>query len=542
MTDSEQSIDKIIAEFMLAAEQGDSPSPEEFIERYPEYEKDLREFFAVHRQFSSSSQASGIVGSVSASNTNVPYLKQAESSISNNPPRFLGDYEILEEIDRGGMGVVYRAQDQKLNRIVALKLIRSGELASQEEVQRFMSEAEAAATLTHPGIVPIYEVGTWNGLVYYTMAYIEGKSLAALAGESPLEPTEAVKIVRRLCAAIQYAHRSGVLHRDLKPANVLINSEGQPVIIDFGLAKVLDSDQHLTRTGQIVGTPAYMTPEHASGKSQVFGPDADVYALGAILYFLCAGQPAFSGPTPVDVLLQVMSRRPAKPSKLNRGVPADIDLVCIRALEKEPEERYQTAPELAADLERILTGNPIDSPKETLTQRLTKWWQREPILAAHTLGIGLTTAIVIIAYLFRDEYTELFYYRIGLLFVWLSASFFLQFWVDLEKWRHVAIYLWLFLDALIYTVLFAFADEPRSMLLIGYPMMVVASALYYQKRFLFAKTGMCIAGFLLLGWLFPKDDFVKSDFAAIFVCGLITISLCMNAMINRVRGLSRFYE
>lgn len=532
-----KSIEQIIAEFMLAAEEGQPQSPNQLVARYPSHANELKAFFEVHEQFSGKSDARQVREQAEAT-------RQAaqESSIASNPPRFLADYEILEEIDRGGMGVVYKAKDQKLKRIVALKLIRSGELASEEEVQRFMSEAEAAAALSHPGIVPIFEVGTWNGLVYYTMAYIEGQSLAALATESPLKANEAIKIVHRLCSAIAYAHESGVYHRDLKPANVLINEAGQPVIIDFGLAKVVASDQSLTATGQILGTPAYMTPEHASGKEKAIGPSADVYALGAILYFLNTGQAAFSGPTPVDVLMQVLSRRPAKPSKLNKNVSSELDWVCLRSLEKEPAERYQTAADLAADLQRLLQGEPIESPKESLALRLTKWWQREPILAAHTLGIGVTTIIVCVSYMLRSEYSEHFYYRMGLLLIWLSGSFFLQSWVDLARWRDAAIYSWLCVDALIYTVLIAFAEPPRSLLLIGYPMMIVSSAMYYQRRFLFAKSVLCLVAYSTLCWLYQGDIFDKPDFAAIFLCGLIVITLCMHVMINRIRGLSRFYE
>ena len=302
------------------------------------------------------------------------------------------------------------------------------------------------------------------------------------------------------------------------------------------------SDQSLTATGQILGTPAYMTPEHASGKEKAIGPSADVYALGAILYFLNTGQAAFSGPTPVDVLMQVLSRRPAKPSKLNKNVSSELDWVCLRSLEKEPAERYQTAADLAADLQRLLQGEPIESPKESLALRLTKWWQREPILAAHTLGIGVTTIIVCVSYMLRSEYSEHFHYRMGLLLIWLSGSFFLQSWVDLARWRDAAIYSWLCVDALIYTVLIAFAEPPRSLLLIGYPMMIVSSAMYYQRRFLFAKSVLCLVAYSTLCWLYQGDIFDKPDFAAIFLCGLIVITLCMHVMINRIRGLSRFYE
>ncbi len=540
MARADDSIEKIIANFVEQTESGEAPDPADYLARYPDHAEELKEFFELHLEFSSG--ADPLVSEHSFDTERPGQQAANEGSLTSNPPRLLGDYEVLQEIDRGGMGVVYKARDRKLNRIVALKLIRSGELASDEEVQRFLSEAEAAAALVHPGIVPIYEVCSRDGLVFYTMAFIHGRSLADMVKEGALEPAEALRITHKLCAAVEFAHNSGIHHRDLKPANVLINQQGEPIIIDFGLAKVVDGDQSLTATGQLLGTPAYMPPEMAAGKKRNIGPAADVYALGAILYCLCAGQPAFSGPTPFDVLLQVLDRRPQKPSKLNRAVSKDIDLVCLRALEKDPSQRYQTADELRADLQRILTGEPIDSPKETAAQRLRKWWQREPIMAAHVLGIGVTTAIVLVAYLVRNEFTVLFYYRLGLLLTWLSVSFFLQLWVDLAKWTHVAIYSWLTIDVVIYTSLIAFADPPRSMLLIGYPMMIVASCLYYQRRFTVTTTALCIAGFLTLGQFFARDDFVKPDFGAIFVCGLVVIAVCLIAVINRVRGLSRFHN
>lgn len=533
------SVEEVIATYLQQIELGERPRPEDFLERFPVLRSELTEFFKLHEQMSGGERFETEEGGVS-----FPTFpsSQSESSLTSNPPKFLGDYEILEEIDRGGMGVVYKARHQTLNRIVALKLIRSGTLASEEEVERFLSEAEAAAALSHPNIVPIYDVGTVAGLVFYTMAFIEGASLSTLIEDKALEPLEAVRLIHTLCGAVDYAHRSGVYHRDLKPSNVLINEDGQPVIIDFGLAKMASRDDSLTATGQILGTPAYMTPELASGKSKSQGPAADVYALGGILYFLCARQPAFSGPTPFDVLLQVLDKRPPRPSKFNKLVDKDVDYVCLKSLEKEPSRRYQTARGLGNDLEKMLTGEPINATQATLVERLRTWWQREPILVAHVMGIGLTICIVAIAYWARAEPNNLFYYRIILLLVWLSTSFFLQTWVDMAKWNHVAIFSWLAIDVFLYTTLIAFAAPPRSMLLIGYPMMVVASALFYQRRFTVTKTALCILGFLILSWQFPKDDFVKPDFAAIFVSGLLVICLCMLSVINRVRGLSRFYE
>ncbi|MEM9645759.1 MAG: serine/threonine-protein kinase [Planctomycetota bacterium] len=224
--------------------------------------------------------------------------------------REFGSYELLEEIARGGMGVVFKAREKTLNRIVALKMILTGQLAGKEDVQRFRAEAEAAARLDHAGIVPIYEIGQVEDQHYFAMSFIDGKSLAERMTQGPLPPREAAKLIRKICLAMAYAHGRGVIHRDLKPANVLVDADGQPKVTDFGLAKQTASDSNLTGTGQILGTPAYMPPEQAAGKSDEIGPLADVYSIGAMLYALLSGRPPFQAATPIDTLRQVLDRDP----------------------------------------------------------------------------------------------------------------------------------------------------------------------------------------------------------------------------------------
>ncbi|GAB5403030.1 MAG: hypothetical protein Aurels2KO_12610 [Aureliella sp.] len=534
---AERTIEQLIADFVTATERGEEISRDALLREHPKLAEELREFFEVHDQFTQPQSEAA-----SPESTDVRRGQTQETLNVSQPPRYLGDYEILEEIDRGGMGVVYKARHKELGRVVALKLIRSGELASDEEIQRFRSEAEAAAALTHPGIVPIYEVGMLDGLVFYTMAYIEGQSLAELVEAGPLEPNEATRIVQKLSTAVAHAHQAGVFHRDIKPANVLIDRSGQPILIDFGLAKMAHEDHGLTTTGQILGTPAYMAPEHASGRSTSTTSMSDVYSLGALLHFLCAGQPPFTGPTPFDVLMQVLDRAPVPPSKLNRRVSYELDYVCSRALEKDPRDRYQDATQLGSDLSRILTGKPVDCPKLSLVSRFESWWRREPILLVHVCGIGFTTLIVAVAQFSRGAATDAFAARMILMLSWLFASFALQYGVVRERWRDTACLTWAMVDVCIYTTLIAFAAPPRSMLLIGYPMLVVASSLFYRKRFLVFMTTVCIAGFLMLGVLAPMEDFVRVDFAAIFVTGLIVICITLLSTIRRVRSMSVFYD
>ena len=530
------SLERVIAEYVQACESGQEVDVEALRRQHPHLEPELSEFLAGHQQFVEAAESvRNQLNQVSDSTLSAPTGREltppADSSLATNPPKILGDYEILEEIDRGGMGVVFKARHIHLGRIVALKLIRSGELASDEEVQRFRSEAEAAAALSHPGIVPIYEVGMIDGLVFYTMAYINGRSLVDVAADESLDTTEAMRIVYKLCGAIGYAHERGVYHRDLKPANVLLERNGQPIVIDFGLAKIAHRDNGLTNTGQLLGTPAYMAPEHASGRAAL-GPGADVYALGAILYFLCAGQPPFTGPTPFDVLLQVLDREAPNPSKLNRSVSKELDYVCQKALEKDPQLRYQSPRELSLDLQSLLQGNPIDIPGETLVESFVTWWRREPILLAHVCGIGATTMIVASAHIIRGEPSTQFPFRMGLLVAWFLTAFPLQRWVRWARWRDTACLSWATVDVIIYTTLVGFADSPSSMLLIGYPMLIVASSLFYRQRFVLYMTMLCIVGFLILARFASLGEISKPDYVAIFVCGLAIICLSLLATIR----------
>ena len=294
--------------------------------------------------------------------------------------RYFGDYELLEEIARGGMGVVYKGHQVSLNRIVAVKMILAGQLATQADHDRFHSEAQAAALLDHPNIVPVFEVGEHEGQHYFSMGYVDGQSLAARLAEGPLPPREAAELVATVAEAVDYAHRQGVIHRDLKPSNILIDSQGRPRVTDFGLAKRVDSrGSDLTATGQILGTPSYMAPEQAAGKTKEIGPAADIYGLGAILYELLTGRPPFRAATRLDTLLQALANDPAPIRLLNPQVDRDLETICLKCLEKDPVHRYPSARLLAEDLERYLAGEPISARSVNMLERVARTLQRSQI-------------------------------------------------------------------------------------------------------------------------------------------------------------------
>ncbi len=330
--------------------------------------------------------------------------------------RYVGDYELLGELGRGGMGVVYQARQGSLNRLVALKLVRAGEFADEKEIARFRAEAEAAGHLDHPNIVPIYEVGEHEGRHYFSMKLVAGGSLAGRISNSQISNRDAASLLATIARAVHYAHQRGLLHRDLKPGNILLDRDGQPHITDFGLARRIDTDSAMTQAGTIVGTPSYIAPEQAAG-AKVLTTGADVYSLGAILYELLAGRPPFVGATVMETLQKVLNEEPVPPSRLNaeRGkrnvetarrashrlcssfcVPhsalKDLETICLKCLEKDPARRYGSAESLAEDLGRWLRHEPIRARPTTPAERFQKWTRRNPLLAgalAAILVVGL---------------------------------------------------------------------------------------------------------------------------------------------------------
>src|SRR5438094_5887100 len=308
-----------------------------------------------------------------------------------------GEYQLIEQIARGGMGVVWRAHQLSLSRTVAIKVIAAAELATPDFVERFRREAEAAASLDHPNIVPIYEIGECNGLHFFSMKLIEGPTLAQrIAGAGPrlTDFRAAVQLLCPIARAVHYAHQRGILHRDLKPNNILLDTRGVPHLTDFGLAKLIEQESTITRTVALLGTPSYMSPEQDSGNLKGVTTAADVYGLGAVMYELLTGQPPFAGGTTLETIRQVLDKEPRRPSLIQPRVDRDLETICLKCLEKEPSRRYGSAEALADDLERWLREEPIVARPVGQVERLWRWSKRNPVVAGLTAAVVLLLAVV----------------------------------------------------------------------------------------------------------------------------------------------------
>jgi hypothetical protein len=376
----DERVNAILAAYLDAAAAGTAPDRAELLARHPDLAAELTAFFAEDSQMRRLAEPPHATDTATLPPHPTP------------PPalgtlRYFGDYELLEEIARGGMGVVYMARQVSLNRPVAVKMILGGAFAGDLTVQRFRKEAETAARLDHPNIVPIYEVGEHDGQQYFSMKLIEGPSLAQRlkdrppgAGIGKTEQRDAARLLATVARAVHHAHQRGILHRDLKPGNILLDAAGAPHVTDFGLARRIDGDSRLTLSGAIVGTPSYMAPEQATGKKDLTTL-ADVYGLGAILYEHLTGRPPFQAQTQLDTVLQVVEREPPAPRTLNPQLDADLETICLHCLAKEPQARYESSSALADDLERWVRGEPIKARPVGAWEQVVKWVKRQRTVA-----------------------------------------------------------------------------------------------------------------------------------------------------------------
>src|ERR1043166_9179978 len=293
----------------------------------------------------------------------------------------VGDYELLEEIGRGGQGVVYRAHQNSLNRTVALKVIGLGPWTTEAHVKRFRREAEAAARLEHPCIVPIHEVGERDGSCYFSMKFIEGGQLDQVVAREPMPPRSAVELIAKVARTVHYAHEHGILHRDIKPGNILLDAKGEPHLTDFGLARLVETESTVTHTLEVLGTPSYMAPEQAVGNNSALTAATDVYALGAVLCQLLTGHPPLAGGTTSETIKLLLDTEPRQPRVWNPKIDHDLSTICLKCLEKDPQRRYASALALAEDLERWLKHEPIQARHAGIFTRGKKWLRRNPTSA-----------------------------------------------------------------------------------------------------------------------------------------------------------------
>ncbi|HTN75590.1 MAG TPA: protein kinase, partial [Pirellulaceae bacterium] len=451
------------------------------------------------------------------------------------------DYELMQEIGRGGMGVVYRARQISLGRIVALKMILSGQFANTTEVMRFRNEAAAAAKLDHPHIVPSFDVGECDGRHYFSMGYVEGPTLDDVLKMKPLPCDSAADIVRKLAVAVSFAHQRGIIHRDLKPANILLDDKGEPRITDFGLAKLCEGEGGFTATGDIVGTPSYMTPEQAGGRINEVKETADVYALGAILYACVTGRPPFQSKSPTDTILAVLEAEATLPSSLNRETPTELESIILRCLEKKPEDRYPSAQALADDLERFLLGEPVEARHTDAWQHLRRWWRRQPTLVTHLIVIGTMMLLIqILHWSLRGSWQYML--NMTLLFAaWGGASVVFQRMLNMPRQAEAGRYLWAATDAVLLTYALFLAGAPAGGLLIGYPLLVVASGLFFRVRLVLFMLAACLVGYGMLVYFLPSER-TPIYLPIYYAVGLLALGLVSAYQVHRIRVLSRYYH
>jgi serine/threonine-protein kinase len=455
----------------------------------------------------------------------------------------VGEYELMEEIGRGGMGVVFRARHASLGRTVALKMILSGDFASRSETRRFRAEAEAAANLDHPHIVPIHEVGEHAGRPYYTMRLLSGGSLAQRLRKSRIDPRGAARLLSTVARAMHHAHRRGFVHRDLKPANVLFDEAGRPFVTDFGLAKRLGQTGP-TGQGALMGTPGYMAPEQAAGRADITA-SADIYSLGAILYKVLAGRPPFRASTVIETLVQVMEGEPVSPRRLNPSVPVDLEFICLKCLEKDPARRYASAAALADDLDRHLLGEHIEGCRGKSLDGLLRKFRREPEIATRLGALSILSTLVQLKFVlggFPHRTAHLLVTAV--LFLWALAT--VASWYALRRApRAEAIRMaWIAAEVVLISAILRIRDDTMSSGVVVYPLLIVAAGLWSRIRLVWWTTATAAVAYTLL----IVDSFARKGFAGrennegIVLGVLVVTGFVVAKHVNRILAISSYYE
>ncbi|WP_169973538.1 serine/threonine-protein kinase [Tautonia rosea] len=468
-------------------------------------------------------------------------------------PTSIAGYDLLGELGRGGMGVIYRARQQGLNRLVALKVMRVGRLATDDEARRFRIEAEAAAGLRHPNIVRIFEVGCWHGEHYFSMELIEGGNLSRVIPILREQPRVVADLLLQIARAVDHAHRLGFVHRDLKPANILLDGDTDtpiehrtPFITDFGLVKRVGpgSDEGLTRPEAIVGTLEYMAPEQA--RAGEIDERTDVYGLGAVLYAMLTGRSPHRADSPMETLVQISEREPDPPRRLNPSVPRPLEAICLRCLEIDPQRRYPSAEAVAEDLERYLRGEPISASWVGPVGRLRRWARREPELVFRLVAIGSITLLTQANYLAHvpaDRKHTLHVQLTGLELLWMTSAILIQAAARRSEQPERLWPAWIVVDVTALTAALRLLDAADSGLVIGYPMLIVASGLWSRHWLVWLTAGLAALGYSLI-WFehFISHGYQPNVYLNILIASLLVTALIVSHQVRRLWSLSRFYE
>lgn len=543
-------IEELVAlEIELRRDRGEHPAEQEYFERFPQ-DADI-----VARLFDLGTPASALVASeVWPPPTLADDAPRPPSPSSSAPPaqgeRF-GRYELISELARGGMGVVYKARDTMLNRVVAIKMILSGAMATEAERERFRREAALAAKLDHPNVVPIYEVGEQDGFLYFTMRLVEGGSLSGRIDDYRDDPISAARLVEILAEAVEYANTLGFVHCDLKPSNILIDRDGSPQITDFGLARQASEASGLTASGAVMGTPSYMAPEQASGDRTSIGPATDVHGLGAILYELLAGRPPFRMATTMETVMQAIYCDPTPPREIRPEVPRGLEFICLKCLEKAPAERYPSAASLAEDLTRFLQGDAIDASGPV--QKLRRWARREPEIVARLSGLSLVSILTELNYRIFTPHPDprAHAWVQTVLGLWALLTLLFQ-QLHRRGWQSDQLRgAWILGDMSCLTMLLWIMRDLDTPLLVGYPLMIAASGLWFREALVWVTAALAIGGYIALytlaglHWDAAAPGWSRPDalpYANVFLACLALTGYVVTRMVKRIRTISQYYE
>jgi serine/threonine protein kinase len=474
--------------------------------------------------------------------------------VGRDLPKRLGQYELLEVLGQGGMGIVYRAKQysgDKEMRDVALKLVRTDQWFGVEDTQsnvllaRFHEETLFASQLRHENIIRVYDVGQIDGLDYFSMELIDGSDLSSVIKMQQPSYTKIAEILIPVADAISHAHERGIVHRDLKPSNILLDAQWKPYIADFGLAKSMNRNSDLPQTGQILGTAGYMAPEQAAGEYKIVGASADIYGLGGLLYFCLTGQAPFVAENVLDALVQVLESDPIPPRTLNTKIPRSLELICMRCLEKKPEDRYATATEVAEDLERFLNGLPTHAKAPTVIDRLRRFGRRSPVISTHLGALGLALIVGQLQFAMSANKNFTYHIQVSLLMIaWIAASVLCGLLATNKRIETIVSTIWLCADAIFLTVVISMLSSPATppgAILIGYPMVVVGGGMFFRARMVVLVTSVSMLSYIVL--LVVNPYMLTHLFQhAVFLVILACMGICGLHQVRRFRMLSNYIE